>query len=70
MMKSNKDSFVKILFESGLWLIPIVLIILEFFPKTGWRTNGIALNLLIWAVRIVLAPLIVWIFIKKFCSKV
>lgn len=53
------------MFESGLWLIPIVLIILEFFPKTGWRTNGIALNLLIWAVRIVLAPLIVWIFIKK-----
>src|SRR5215211_6668219 len=47
----------------GIWLIPIVLILIEasiFLTKTNWGSPYIPYFITFWGLRAVLSPLIVW----------
>jgi sensor histidine kinase YesM len=59
-MRANRT---RIFFVAGVWLIPILLIMIEaavFLGKANWGSSYIVYFITFWALRAVLSPLIVW----------
>ena len=54
--------FKKALYVFGIWLIPVLLIVLEaaiFLSKANWRSEYVPYSITFWTIRALLAPLIV-----------
>jgi sensor histidine kinase YesM len=57
-----QDNFKKAFYALGIWLIPVLLILVEaaiFLNKANWKSEYLPYFITFWVVRAVLAPLIV-----------
>jgi signal transduction histidine kinase len=62
-----QEKFKKSLYVIGIWLIPVVFILIEaaiFLGKANWKSDYLAYSITFWILRAALAPLIVFYTLK------